>query len=135
MENDFLGRGWSFPPAFHAGGGELELVSGEQDIQQSLKILLSTSLNERVMAPDFGCELTNYLFEEIDQSLINEIRNAVSDAILTHEPRVQVEEVNITEVKRENGLLHISITYLVPATNNRHNLVYPFYLNEASINI
>lgn len=133
MENDFLGRGWSFPPEFYAGGAEVEMAAGEEDIRQSLQILLSTSLNERVMHSGFGCELTRFLFEEIDQGLVNSLRSTVSDAILRHEPRIRVEEIDIRDTGADNGLLLISIDYIVSTTNNRYNMVYPFYIKEASV--
>lgn len=133
MQTDFLGRGWAFPPAFFAGGAEVELVSGEEDIRQSLQLLLTTSLNERIMHADFGCELTRFLFEEIDQSLLNDLRGTISDALLKHEGRIRVDEIDIQDQGTDSGLLLISITYTVRTTNNRYNLVYPFYLNEASI--
>lgn len=133
MDNDFLGRGWSFPPVFYAGGAHVALVAGEEDISQSLKVLLSTSLSERIMHADFGCDLSRFLFEEIDQSLLNDLRSTVSDAILNHEGRIQVEEVDIQATGSDEGLLLISVDYLVRTTNNRFNLVYPFYINEASI--
>ena len=133
MKNDFLGRGWSFPPAFYASGGEVAMVAGEEDIRQSLQILLSTSLNERMMHSSFGCELTSFLFEEIDQGLINNLRNVVSDAILKNEGRIELETVDIQDTGTDGGLIMISIDYMVRTTNNRYNLVYPFYINEASI--
>jgi hypothetical protein len=133
MQTDFLGRGWAFPPAFFAQGGEVVMVSGEEDIRQSLNILLSTSMHERILHSDFGCELSRYLFEEIDQSLLNDLRSTISDAILKHEGRVQVDEIEIQDQASETGLLLISITYTIRTTNNRYNLVFPFYLNEASI--
>jgi len=133
MSNDFLGAGWSFPPAFFAGGAEVVLISGEEDIRQSLQIILSTSLNERIMHSDFGCDLSRFLFGEIDQGLVNEMRNMVSNALLMHEPRIQVLDVDIQSTEAENGRLLISVNYLVPATNNRYNLVYPFYLKEANV--
>lgn len=133
MDNNFLGRGWSFPPVFYAGGADVAMVSGEEDIKQSLKVLLSTSLNERIMNSGFGCELSRFLFEEVDQSMINGLRGAVSDAILKEEARIQVEEIAIRDSGTENGLLIISIDYLVRTTNNRYNLVYPYYINEATL--
>ncbi len=133
MENKFLGKGWSFPPAFYLEGAEVEMVSGEEDIKQSLQIILSTSLKERMMHSNFGSELSGFLFEEAGQRLINEIQNAVSNALLIYEPRVKVEKVLVQDPGTEPGLITISIDYTVRTTNNRFNLVYPFYLNEASI--
>ncbi|MEM6828897.1 MAG: GPW/gp25 family protein [Bacteroidota bacterium] len=132
MENNFLGKGWGFPPEFGENGAEVQMVSGEEDIRQSLIVLLSTSLNERLMNPEFGCDLDRFLFEETNQLFINELSNTVSKAILRHEPRVGLEKVQLDELDEEGGLISITVDYLVRATNNRFNLVYPFYLKEAT---
>ncbi len=134
MENNeaFLGKGWSFPPEFFSNGAEVEMVSGEEDIRQSLQILLSTSLNERTMFVDYGCELSRYLFEEIDQGLVNGLKATVGNAILNHEPRIQADNIEVDESSQDQGLLLITIDYTVRTTNNRYNLVYPFYINEAN---
>ncbi|WP_340200029.1 GPW/gp25 family protein [Ascidiimonas sp. W6] len=133
MENKFLGRGWSFPPEFYAQGAEIEMKEGVDDIKQSLQILLSTTLQERIMQSGFGCDLNRFLFEETSQGVINDIRNTVSDAILNHEPRILVDAITLENSDSENGLITISIDYTVHMTNTRSNLVYPFYINEASI--
>jgi phage baseplate assembly protein W len=84
MANDasFLGTGWSFPPTFTEGGADVATVFDAEDIHQSLQILFATSLGERVMQDDYGCDLGRFLFEEIDRSLINSLTGLVSDAIL-----------------------------------------------------
>ncbi|MBQ4820698.1 GPW/gp25 family protein [Aquimarina sp. MMG016] len=132
MENKFLGVGWAFPPEFFEGGAEVKKVSGEEDIKQSLQILLSTTFNERLMNAGFGCDLNQFLFEQIDQGFSSNIKNVVSDAILNHEPRIKLDEVIVDNADAENGLITLSIAYTVRMTNNRFNLVYPFYVNEAS---
>ena len=133
MENKFLGSGWAFPPEFQAGGAEVEMVAGEEDIRQSLQILLSTSLKERMMQSGFGCEMSGFLFEEAGQRLVHDMQHLVSNAILLHEPRIEVGEIQILDSGTEDGVIHISVAYTVRTTNNRFNLVYPFYLNEASV--
>jgi uncharacterized protein len=131
-DQSFLGRGWGFPPTFGVGGGAVEMVSGVDDIRQSLEILLATRLGERVMQDEFGCDLTTVLFEEIDQGLINSLTGLISDAILYHEPRIELDRLDISEDQAAEGLLLISLDYTVRNTNSRFNLVYPFYLNEAT---
>ena len=132
LDNDlFLGRGWSFPPSFSFGGSEVETVAGVEDIHESLQILLSTMPGERIMHPDFGCDLDRILFEEVDQGLVNTLTQLISDAILYHEPRVTLNDLDVTESDAENGLLLIKLAYTVRSTNSRFNMVYPFYLNEA----
>ena len=129
----FLGTGWGFPPAFSAGGATVQLVSGADDIQQSLQILLSTQLGERVMQDYFGCDLNNVLFEEMDQGLVNTLTNLVSDAILYFEPRITLDNLDVSESDSQQGLLLVSIEYTIRSTNSRFNMVYPFYVNEAAI--
>lgn len=107
------------------------MVAEEQDIQQSLQILLSTSQGERVMLENFGCDLNRFLFEEISQSLINGLSNLITDAILDYEPRIDVVRISVDESRESSGILLISIEYTVRSTNSRFNMVFPFYLNEA----
>jgi phage baseplate assembly protein W len=128
----FLGSGWSFPPRFGAGGGDVAIVSGAEDIRQSLEILLSTRLGERIMQDDYGCDLSDFLFEEIDQGLINALTGVVNDAILYHEPRIILDRLSIDESEARQGLMLIGIEYTIRSTNSRFNMVYPFYLNEAA---
>jgi phage baseplate assembly protein W len=128
----FLGRGWAFPPAFTRGGAEAEMVSGAEDIRQSLEILLATNPAERILAQEFGCDLTRFQFEEMDRGFVNGLTSMVSDAILLHEPRISLEGVEVTPDSRGDGRLLIRIDYIVRATNSRFNMVYPYYLNEAT---
>ena len=124
---------WSFPPVFTRGGADVEMVSGAEDIHQSLRIIVATEPGERMMQDRFGCDMNGFVFEELDQGLINSMRQTISDAILYHEPRIDLEDLVITEDPHEPGLLLISIDYTVRGTNSRYNMVYPFYLNEASV--
>jgi phage baseplate assembly protein W len=130
-ETSFLGRGWAFPPSFSAGGGGVEMVADEEDIQESLRILLATRPGERVMQEGFGCDLESVLFEELDQGLVNSLTRLVEDAIIYHEPRIDLDRIDV-ERAGEPGLLRISIHYTVRGTNSRYNMVYPFYLDEAT---
>ncbi|ASS49024.1 MAG: hypothetical protein A3D31_05170 [Candidatus Fluviicola riflensis] len=129
----FLGKGWGFPPAFFANGAEVEMVSDEEDILQSLNILLSTALGERSLFSAYGSDLNRYMFEEADQGMINGIQNMIEDAILNNESRIEVTTIDVSISESTDGLVMISIEYLIRTTNTRYNLVYPFYLQEASI--
>src|SRR5688572_8172048 len=92
----FLGTSWSFPPAFSRGGAEVALVSDAEDVHQSLQILLATRHGERPMQETYGCNLDDVLFEEMDQALVNRVTGLISDAILEHEPRIRLDEVDVT---------------------------------------
>src|SRR5260370_13523938 len=133
MANDasFLGTGWSFPPTFTEGGADVATVFDAEDIHQGLQILFATSLGERVMQGDYGCDLGRFIFDEIDRSLINSLTCLVSDAILFHEPRIALIKLQISDANAEAGLLLIQIDYTIRTTNARYNSVYPFYLREA----
>lgn len=137
QEHDrFLGRGWAFPPTFRRnslGTSAVELVEAREDIEQSLRILLSTSLGERVLRPDYGCNLSDYQFEPMNASLVGFIRDMVSTALIYHEPRIRVERVEVTQPTHQDALdgkLLIEVDYTIRTTNSRFNFVFDFYQNE-----
>lgn len=127
----FLGVGWAFPPTFHGGGAELALVADVADIHESLKILLATRPGERPMQELYGCNLDDVMFEEVDAALVKRITTLVSTAVLHHEPRVVLQDVDVSQSAAHPGLLLIRLDYTVPATNTRYNMVYPFWIHEA----
>jgi len=128
---DFLGKGWEFPVRFSSGGSNVGMSEQEKDIRESLEILISTSRGERVMRPDYGTNLKGNIFEAIRTSTAARISEDIRRSILFHEPRVELEDVSYRE-KREEGVILITIEYTIIATNTRTNLVYPFYINEAT---
>ena len=125
----FLGRGWSFPPELTDSG--IKMTAYEQDIEESLRILFSTSPGERVNRYDYGCLLRRYAFEPITTETITKMRNDITRAIILFEPRISLEDVSFEE-QADEGLLLIQLTYTVIRTNNRNNMVYPFYINEGT---
>lgn len=132
--NSFLGTGWSFPPSFNQDAGTVDLVSNVDDINQSLNILLSTSLGERVMQPEYGCNLEDYLFESLSSTMIGYIKDRVMNSILYYEPRIIAEKIEVTSddsVDLFEGRFTIIVEYSIPGTNSRFNYVYDYYKNEA----
>ena len=130
----FLGTGWSFPPAFNRVTGTVEMVSDMEDIKQSLDILLSTYLGERVMQPKYGCNLNDYLFDGLSSSTIGIIKDRVSHAILYFEPRIIAEKIDVTGDDSSDlleGRFTITVEYSIPGTNSRFNYGYNYYQNEA----
>ena len=125
----FLGRGWSFPPELTDSG--IKMSAYEQDIEESLRILFSTSPGERVNRYDYVCPLRLYAFEPINTETITKMRNDITRAIILFEPRISLEDVSFEE-QADEGLLLIQLTYTVIRTNNRNNMVYPFYINEGT---
>ncbi len=131
LNKSFLGSGWAFPPEFPKELKGVVMTSGYEDIEKSLEILLSTSLGERLMHPDYGCDLNKLLFEPLTTTVKTFIARLVEDAILYHEPRIRLNKVEMTLAEAE-GLVNIFIDYTVSATNSRHNYVYPFYIKEGT---
>jgi uncharacterized protein len=129
----FLGRGWGFPPSFTEGGADVEMVSGAEDIHQSLQILLGTSPGERVMEESFGCDLMRFAFGELDQGFVNRVERLVKNAILEYEARIDLERIDVSRSPTDPGCALISIRYGIRGTNSRYNIVFPFYLTEASL--
>lgn len=130
LRNDaFLGRGWSFPPELTENG--IRMSSYEQDIRESLCVLFSTSPGERVNRYDYGCPLRRYAFEPLTTQTMTRMRNDINRAVTLYEPRVLLEDVSFDD-RPEKGVLLISVTYTVVRTNNRNNMVYPFYINEGT---
>ena len=129
---EFLGRGWGFPPSFEKSEQKTEMTSNREDIERSLEILLGTRKGERVMRPDYGCNLDEMVFESYNLSMKTYLANMVETAILYHEPRIEPLEINIDDSFIYEGRLMIDIDYTIRATNSRFNMVYPFYLEEGT---
>jgi phage baseplate assembly protein W len=133
-QSGFLGTGWSFPPTFDPISGTVVLVSDVTDIEESLNILLSTSLGERVMQPNYGCALQPYLFEPLNATVIGYLKDRVQNAILFYEPRITVISIDVTALDSPElwaGRFRINVTYSIIQTNSRLNYVYDYYLTEA----
>jgi phage baseplate assembly protein W len=125
----FLGIGWAFPPRIDADGAVAESVY-EEDIREAIRIILGTSPGERVMRPDFGAGLDQFLFEPVNTTTVGRLQRQVGEALVTWEPRIDVEDVAVTPEGASPVVLMVELTYRVRATNARANLVYPFYLQE-----
>ncbi|NJM79703.1 MAG: GPW/gp25 family protein [Flavobacterium sp.] len=133
-DKSFLGTGWGFPPTFKNQSGTIEMVSSEVDIFQSLHILLTTQLKERVMRSDYGCDLSALLYENITITLLTKIKGIIQNAILKYEPRIDLLDVDFRsgETEINNGVIYIEVVYRIRATNSRKNYVFPYYLEEGT---
>lgn len=131
-DQQFLGKGWSFPPAFDNQGRNLQVVEAEQDIRESLHILLSTSLGERVMRPTFGWKRDALVFEPLSTSFATVLKRDIETAVLFFEPRIELNKLTFETSASQEGMVLIRLDYTIRATNTRTNLVFPFYLDEAT---
>lgn len=132
IDKAFLGTGWSFPPEFERRAKEVKMSSDEDDIRESLNILLSTSPGERVMQPAYGCGLKALIFENVSESTLTEIKDAIERAVLFFEPRINLESIEVNTDEINNGLMKIQLNYTIRTTNTRSNMVYPYYFLEGT---
>lgn len=130
--NDFLGKGWSFPPTFNAQSKTVEITEKEIDINRSLQILLTTTAGERVMQPKYGCNMEELLFEPLNTSTKTIIIDKIKTAILYFEPRIDAKSIFLNTQNELEGEVLVEIEYEVRATNSRFNFVFPYYKKEGS---
>lgn len=129
MATKFLGRGWAFPVGPDAGGN-IKMSREEASIREAIWITLSTAKGERVMRPEFGCKIHDFVFASINSATIALIENSVREALTLWEPRLELAGVQVSTESLTEGKLLVSVDYKVRTTNNRFNLVYPFYMTE-----
>lgn len=127
----FVGRGWSFPPAFNKIAKNVEQREGNDDIIESLQILLTTLPGERIYDSNYGCDLTPLLFEPFTTSLKTRLSERIRTAIILYEARIEflATEFNLN---LEEGIMYISVEYKIKKNNSRFNMVFPFYLKEGT---
>lgn len=131
-KESFLGRGWGFPPEFSKNTKSVLLTEDESDIEKSLDILLSTRPGERIMVPEYGCNLDELLFKPLNLTLKTFVSDLIKTAILYHESRIDIEKIRIDPSGDNDGILLISIDYRIRITNSRKNMVFPFYKTEGT---
>jgi len=127
MSDEFIGRGWAFPLRTDATGG-IAMVSREREIEEAIRLILGTSPGERPMRPEFGCRIHEFVFASADGSTASLVAAEVDRALGRWEPRINVEDVAVSFDATDAGVLYIDIRYSIRATNDRRNLVFPFYV-------
>jgi phage baseplate assembly protein W len=129
VARDFLGTGWSYPVQTDQQGN-IEMTEREANIERSVRIILGTAKGERVMRPEFGCEIHDQVFSSLSPATLNRIEESVRSALVRWEPRIDVEDVDATPDTRNPNKVLVEIDYWVQSTNSRSNMVYPFYVQE-----
>ena len=127
MNEEFIGRGWAFPLRTDATGG-VALVSREREIEEAIRLILGTTPGERPMRPEFGCRIHEFVFASADGTTANAIGAEVKRALRRWEPRIDVHDIVVTFDALDTTTLYIDIRYSIRRTNDRRNLVFPFYL-------
>ena len=127
MNEEFIGRGWAFPLRTDATGG-IALVSREREIEEAIRLILGTTPGERPMRPEFGCRIHDYVFGTADGTTANAVGVEVRRALGRWEPRIEVEDVLVSFDPLDQTVLYIDVRYSIRHTNDRRNLVFPFYV-------
>jgi phage baseplate assembly protein W len=127
MSDEFIGRGWAFPLRTDATGG-IALVMREREIEEAIRLVLGTAPGERPMRPEFGCRIHDYVFASADGATASAIAAEVREAIRRWEPRVDVDDVQVSFDARDPSVMYIDLKYSIKRTNDRRNLVFPFYV-------
>jgi phage baseplate assembly protein W len=130
VDRAFLGCGWAFPVA--ADSGDVAMAAHDEDIRQSVRIILATNYGERAMRPDFGAGLGDFVFAPVTSTTRGMVRHRVEQALVLWEPRIDQIAVSVRQGRAADRELLIDVDYRVRATNTFYNLVYPFYLLEAN---
>ena len=132
INDDFLGRGWSFPPSFKLELQSVEMTEKKEDIEKSLHILLTTAMGERIMAPRYGCNMDELVFEALNTTTKTLIKDKIQTSILYFEPRIDVTSIELNDTNQLEGEILVEIEYIIRATNSRFNFVFPYYRNEGT---
>lgn len=127
MGEEFIGAGWAFPMRVNASGG-IALVRREQELEESIRLVLGTALGERPMRPEFGCAVHDYVFAPADATTAGRVAYEVRASLERWEPRIDVVDVDVTVDTADGAVLYIDITYAIRGTNDPRNLVFPFYV-------
>ncbi len=129
---DFLGVSWRFPIEKEAETQPFAMVRHEESIKQAIRIILYTAKGERVMRPDFGCGIHDLVFAPNNATTRGMAEYEVRESLRLWEPRIEVIDVKATASGEDGEVLRINIEYRVRLTDNRFNLVYPFYLERGA---
>jgi uncharacterized protein len=127
-----IGTGWSFPIKVNAKGG-LDWSTGPDRIQAAIWIILSTTPGERLMLPDFGAGIKDYVFESNSAIVRARLETAITNALIEWEPRIQLVSVQATPSPDQASLILVNISYQIRDTNELYNMVYPFFLQEGTL--
>lgn len=132
MLKSFLGRGWKFPVQIDPTTGRFAMSVAEQDIRESIYIILATAPGERVMRPEFGCGIHDLVFSPMNSVTLGLFESRVREAITRWEARVEISKLEISTKEASKGKLEIDLTFVMLETNSEFNLVFPFYLTEGA---
>jgi phage baseplate assembly protein W len=127
MSADLVGSGWAFPGSF-TPTGTVALATGTRELDGAIRMIVGTAPGQRLMRPEFGCAIYDYIFDPLTPRTLGLVELAVREALLRWEPRIELETVVATVAPAQEGVVDLEVGYRVKATNDHRNLVFPFYV-------
>lgn len=128
-DNSFLGSGMKFPPQINNATGRFLVSEKETSVKESIYLILMTALGERFMRPDFGSNIMSYTFMDVNSATVGIMKRNLTRFITSQEPRISQVTIDVDNTTRPGALL-VDIQYTISATNEKDNMVFPFYLNN-----
>jgi len=128
-DKDFLGKGLRFPVSINLNGG-VSTSQLEENVRQSLFVILGTAPGERVTRPKFGCEIHDLMFAPNTPITCARAEVYCAEAIYKYEPRVDRVRCTARPNPDEPNRLDVRIEYVIAGKNDSRNLVFPFYLKS-----
>ncbi|MFK8104757.1 MAG: GPW/gp25 family protein [Saprospiraceae bacterium] len=132
-QDEFIGKGWSFPPSFNATTNSVQMVEGEEDIRQSLQILFGTRRGERILEQKYGCDLSLSIFQNITTTEQTVLLRKLRYAIINFESRIVLNDLSLDLTQLIDGILHIQLDFTIDHINSRRNIVFPFFIKEGTL--
>lgn len=106
----------------HDSSGNIVIVKNKNCITQSIKTILGTSKGERIMLPEFGSNLSEYVFEQLDLGTADLIEAEIETALDIWENRISVIDITVSQHDDDN-LLIINIEYAIVDTGEIDNFI------------
>jgi phage baseplate assembly protein W len=129
-KEEILGRGWGFPPSFDKSSNEAAMISGEEDVESSIYVIIHTKFGERVMRNEFGSNIYDLLFEPLNENMKTFMASTLKDSLIDNEPRINIEKITLTQNDPALGKVDIKVEFTMIETNVTKNLVVPFYVPD-----
>ena len=132
QEKSFLGVGWAFPPTFNKSIADVEMVTENNDIKESLEIYFATRIGERIMRSNYGCIIHDLAFKSSNTNSLKSVEISLEKTIREFEPRIIVHQVRAERINVDEGIINFIVDYEIKTTNIRDNIVFPYYINEGT---
>lgn len=129
-KEEILGRGWSFPPSFNKSNNQTTMISGEEDVESSIYIIIHTKFGERVMRNEFGSNIYDLLFEPLNENMKTLMASGLKASLIDNEPRIKIQNITLVQNDPALGRIDITVEFTMIKTNVTKNLVVPFYVPD-----